>query len=350
MAAVTTTNPADFADRIQTYFNPKLLKALEFELVLASYALRQAYPANGTSIRFFRPRAANTTGVQALTEGGADSGLTLTEVAVGYVDVPLSQRGAASKISDLTQAVDLLNTVQLYVETMGGDAALDLDTVARNALVAGILNSDETYRLFERFAGVEHAASDVVDSSDDFTTFNALSASNAKMTRTRHLAMVTQLRQNRVPMIGGKYVALIAPAVMHDVRQDVDWVAAAVNYDNQALYKRGTIMLDGCVFVEHDNAFREANTYGTHSASGSNYASIYLGREAFGCPELSNKRAGGSPMGPRMTILNQADKADILNRNTFIGWKAYYGAKPFITNVSGEVPHYAILRTKSTFV
>lgn len=345
MAAVTTSNPTDFADRIQTYFNPKLLKALDYELVYANYGLRQAYPAHGTSIRFFRPRAANTTGVGAITEGTTPT--TLTEVAVGHVDVTLSQRGAVAQITDLVQAVDLLNTVSLYVDTMGAEAALDLDTISRNALVTALADSDTTYSAgyFERFAGTTNTG----DSSADFTTFNALTTSNAKMTRARHLACVTQLRAARVPMIGGKYVAITPPQVIHDIRQDTDWVSAATQVDNQALYKRGQIELDGCVFVEHDNPFREGSTYKTFSATGANFTVHYLGQGAFGIPELSNKRAGASPMGPRMTILSNPDKSDVLNLKTLIGWKAFYGAKAFITSVSDDVPHYLSFRCKSTF-
>lgn len=345
MSAVTTSNPNDFSSRVQTYFNPKLQKALAYSLVLASYGLRQAYPAHGTSIRFFRPRAANTTGTGAVAEGTTPT--TLTEVAVGYVDVSLSQRGALATITDLVQAQDLLDTLQVYVETMGADAALDLDTVIRNALVVGLNDSNSTYTnaYFERFAGTTNTGT----SSTDFATFHALSASNAKFTRARHLANVTQLRSARVPMIGGKYVAVTPPQVMHDLRQDTDWVNAATQVNNEALYKNGEIMLDGAVFVPHDNPFREGATYKTYSASGANFTVHYLGAAAFGTPELSNKRAGGSPMGPRMNILSNADKSDPLNLKTFIGWKAYYGAAPFITNVSGEVPHYLSFRCKSTF-
>lgn len=345
MAAVTTANPADFANRIQTYFNPKLLKALDYELVLADYGMRKAYPAHGTSIRFFRPRAANTTGVGAVTEGTTPA--TLTEVAVGYIDVALSQRGALATVTDLVQAIDLLNTVSLYVETMGKDAALDMDTVIRNSLVTSLNDSDNTYtgNYFERFAGVTPTG----DSSDDFTTFHALSAANAKFTRGRHLANVTQLKTSRVPTIGGMYPVLTPPQVFHDIRQDADWVAAATQVNNKALYKHGVIELDGGVFISHDNAFREGATYKTFSSTGVNYTVMYLGKDAFGCPELSNKRAGGSQMGPRISVLANADKTDPLNLKTFIAWKAFWGAKAFITNVSGEVPHYLQFRCKSTF-
>src|SRR5207302_2002202 len=103
-ALVSTSNPADFANRTQTFFNPKLLEALLFKLVLAEYGLRGKYPAIGTTIRFFRPRAANTTNVGALVEGTAPAGLT--EAAVGYVDIALSQRGALAKVTDIVQAID----------------------------------------------------------------------------------------------------------------------------------------------------------------------------------------------------------------------------------------------------
>lgn len=344
MAAVTTSNPADFANRVQTYFNPKLEKALDYALVLASYGLRKAYPAHGTSIRFFRPRAANTTGVGAITEGTTST--TLTEAAVGYVDVALAQRGALATVTDLVQAVDLLDTVRLYVDTMGADAALDLDTVIRAALALGLLNSDATYTgaFFERFAGVVNTGV----SATDFASMAALTAANAKFTRARHLSCITQLRAARVPMIGGKYVVVIPPEGIHDVRQDADWVAAATQVNNQALYKRATIELDGGVFVEADNGLRET-VYGTAAAAGANFSAFYLGMGAFGCPELTNKRAGGSQMGPRIGILNQADKSDPQNLKTYISWKAYWGAKPLITSVSGEVPHYLQFRFKSTF-
>jgi N4-gp56 family major capsid protein len=344
-AIATTSNPADFANRLQTYFNPKLLEATENELVLATYGVRQGYKINGTTIRFFRPRSANRSGVAAIAEGVTPT--NKTEVAVGYVDVPLGQRGALAEITDLVLATDLLNTTQVYVVTMGADAALDLDSVIRDSLAAGLLNSDAAYgtHRFERFAGVTPTG----DSSVDFATFNAMDNANAKMTRARHLANVTQLRTAKVKTIGGKYVAVTPPEVIHDIREDTVWVAAATQVNNQALYKRGVIELDGCVFVEADNGHREADVYGTYNEAGENFGVIYLGRDAFGCPNLKDKRAGGDQMRPKMIILASADKADPLNLKTTIGWKSMWGTAPFITNVAGEVPRYLVFRAKSTF-
>ena len=352
MSAVITTNPADFAKRTQEYFNPKLMEATQENLVLATYGERKKFPAHGTTIRFFRPRPANTTGTGAISEGSKSG--TLTEVAVGYVDVALSQRGGLASISDIVQATDLLDTIALYTKTMGADAALDLDTVVRNALVAALKDSDTKYTsaYFERFAGVTNTG----DSSADFATFNALEAANAKITRARHLGMITQLKNAKVKTIGGKYVAITPPTVIHDVRLDETWVKAVTSVDTPALYKGGQIQLDGCVFVEATNPWIEGSTYGTYSATGDNYGVIYLGEGAFGVPELSNGRAGGSPMGPRMNILASADKTDPQNTTTLIAWKCFYGCGALIVkgndgNVpSWEVPRYGILRVKSTWV
>lgn len=330
------------------------MDAVSYNLVLANYGWRKAYPLNGLTIRFFRPRKANTTGIAAITEN--TTGTTRTVVAVGYKDILLAQRGSVAEISDVVQATDLLDTLKLYTKTMGADAALDMDTVIRDALIAGLKDSNTTWGAlhnFERYP-VGGLATVTADSSDDFDTFKAATQANCKITRAAHLGMVTQLKSQQVPTIGGKYVAITCPQVIHDIRQDTTWVSAATNVDTQALYKRATIALDGAVFVESDNPYIEDETYATYDAADSSnvgliYSNIYLGEGAFGCPELSNKRAGGSQMGPRMQILANADKSDPNNLKTVIAWKAMWGAAPLITNETGTVPHYGILRTKSTF-
>lgn len=368
-ALATTGNPATFANQLQTYFNPKLLEALKLELVLSEYGLRGKYPAHGSAIRFFRPRpalaanvggaAANAVPVGPITEGTTPT--NLTEVAVGYVDVSLSQRGALAKLTDIVQALDLLNTVKIYTETMGAEAALDLDTVVRKGLLTGMQNSDTAFgsgHPFERYPYITITD----DSSNDYDTFKAtanVSKANGKITRAVHLGCVTQLKRSLVPMINGRYVAVTPPEVIHDIRQDANWVSAAV-YDIGKLYKRGVIELDGCVFVEANNGLTEGATYGTATGTpgaGNDlvYTTWYLGKDAFGVPELSNDKAGSSPFGPKMIILAQPDKADPLNLVVTLGWKCYYGAKALIattdgtTPATGEVPRYVQLRTKSTF-
>lgn len=346
MAQITLANPDDFASRVQSFYNPKLLEALKFNLQLAQYGLQGKYPAAGSTptVRFFRPRIANTTGVGAITEGTTP--VTLTETAVGYVDVTLSQRGALAKVTDLVLATDLLDTVKLYTQTMGADAALDLDTVCRNALITALNDSNALYTgaYFERFAGTANTGV----SADDFTTLTGKAAAAANLTRSENMKNLTQLKAAKVPQINGRYLAITPPEVIHDLRQDTTLTAAFTQVDTGSLYKNAQLNLDGTVFIEANNPFRET-VYKTHAAAGAIFSTIYLGAAAFGVPGLDNPKAGGSPMSPQLIIINKPDHANPLGLYVQLGWKAMYGAKALITNVAGEVPHHLVFRSKSTF-
>lgn len=348
MSLISLANPGDFASRVQAFYNPKLQDALKFNLALAPYGLQGKYPAGAVSgvptVRFFRPRIANTVGVGAITEGTTPT--TLSEVAVGYVDVPLTQRGQLAKVTDLVLATDLLDTVKLYTQTMGADAALDLDTVCRNALLTALNDSNATYTgaNFERFGGTANTGT----SSTDFTTLVGKAANASQMTRSENMKCITQLKAAKVPQINGKFVAITPPEVIHDLRQDTTITAAFQYSDVQALYKNAQLSLDGCVFVEATNPFRET-AYKTYAAAGAIFSTIYLGAAAFGVPGLDNVKAGGSPFSPQLIIINKPDHSNPLGLYVQLGWKAMYGAKALITNVAGEVPHHLVFRSKSTF-
>lgn len=362
-AAITSANPADFANRIQKYFSKQLLKALQYNLRLGSYGVAKELPANAAAntIRFFRPRKANRAGVGALTEGQAPA--NLTEVAVGYVDIQLKQRGALAKISDIVRAIDLLDTLDLSSKTMGQDAALDFDTVCSHAICSnpGQADADATANpipagqttmygsngSFERFAGVVNTA----NSANDFATLAGQTTAQSKVTRAVHLGCITQLRVNNVPMINGKYPVITPPQVMFDIRQDATWIAAAV-FDApkmRDLWNWAEFELDGGVFVEQNNPFTELATYGTYDATGAIYSLLYLGADAFGVPKLSGSTAGSDPRQPSMIILSQPDKADPLNQVVTIGWKAFYQAGLLLTNEASDKPHLVQLRAKATF-
>jgi N4-gp56 family major capsid protein len=380
-AAVTTANPADFADRQQTLLNRKLLKSLQFSLALARYAQTDGYSPNGRAIRFFRPRKANLVGINAeavtaftrtivplnattaLTEG-SDAGIAYTEVGLGYVDIYQGQRLGAAIITDIVQAIDLIKTTSQYSTTMGEDAALDYDRVCRDSLIDALFNSNNGYLAgvdggyFERFAGVQNTGV----SADDFATLVGTSKQNGRITRGVALGCVTQLADAKIPTIGGNYVAITSPRVTHDIRQDELWLRAAT-FKGDPLYKDLDLMLDGVAYVKAHNPWVEDQVYGTEdvtpaTADGLIYSTIYLGKDAFGAPKLSNAVAGQSPVAPRVTILDKPDKSDIANRKTVLSWKAYYGAGPFIcktetggaANAIGERPRYIVLRSRSTFI
>lgn len=377
-AQITTTSPADFSNRLQTYFSRQLLKALVYNLRLGAYGVAKELPANSaaSTIRFFRPRTAKkgtaTSGPRALTEG-----VTLTPqtggATIGYVDCALKQRGDLTSMSDIIRAIDLFDTLSVNSTTMGADAALDFDFVCSHAIVSspGVADADGTPNPipagqttmfnsntnFERFAGVFNT----LNSATDFATLAGLSNSAARLTRAVHIGAVTRLKgvggKPGVPMINGKYIALVPPEVMSDLRQDSTWIASAVFNNNK---QAGTLdqwvefELDGCRFVENQSPFIEQSSgYGIYNPSttiaDNIYSNIYLGQEAFGVPKLSSMKAGSDPKAPSLIILDKPDKADPLGQWTTLGWKAFYSAVLLWTNETTDTPHLVVQRSKSTF-
>lgn len=341
MAMHTTSNPADVTYQMQTFFSKKLLEPLENNLTLPKYgAALQEIPKNAgaTSVRFYRRRPASTANVVSLTEGTPIS--TYDEVTMGYVDVSLTQIGQAMKTSDIRSDTAIFNLLQQHIETMGEDAALKCSNIIRAAIHSGMKDLDNA---FERFCGV---AGPNTDSSASYDSLYALSADQARLTRLAVLGAVTTLKANRVPKVNGRYIAQVAPQVMYDIRQDEDWLAAATNAAPEQLFKDEVISLDGVAFVEQDDSIREGDTYGTYSATGTVFSTLVHGKNFYGVTKLAGS---GDPNQPKVFIHKEASKSDPLNQYVLVGWKAFYAACLLLTNLSGDVPHGVIVRSKSTY-
>jgi len=341
---------------------------------MAQFAQKKTAPASGTlAIRFFRPRKARTAtggmGPANLTEGTVAR--RRSEVSIGSLDCYLNQRGDDFEITDVVRATDVLDTLSVYMKTVGADAALDLDrihaasiladaTTNAKALALGIstraqttlFNSNNTYgkataQYFERFAGVVNTG----NSAADFATLAGLTRANAKFTRLEHLRALTQLRANDVKAPDGKvYPVLVPPEIMFDIRQDGTLVNAMTYRDNKKLYAWEEFELDGGAFIEHTNPWQEAaGGYGTYAAAGGIFACLYLGDEAFGTVKLSTNVAGGDPTAPKIVVLDQPDKTDPYNQYVIGAWKCYYGAMLILTSDASDVPHVVALRCQSSF-
>jgi N4-gp56 family major capsid protein len=283
----------------------------------------------------------------------------------------LNQRGDDFEISDVERATDVLDTLNIYMKTLGQDAALDLDTIHAASILADatsnpkalalgistkaqttLFNSNANYgkataNYFERFAGVANTGVSV----NDFATLAGLSKANGKFTRMENMRAVTQLKANDVmPPDGKVYPCIVPPEVMFDVRQDTTIVAAMTQRDNKALYKWESLELDGAAFIEGTNPWQEAaGGYGTYSAAGNIFSVLYLGDEAFGTVRLSTNVAGGDPAAPKITVLDQPDKSDRYNQIVAGAWKVYYGAMMILTSDASDVPHVCALRCQSSF-
>jgi N4-gp56 family major capsid protein len=356
----STSNPADFANNLQIFMDRNWFEALDFKLKFYNYAEKRTVPGNAghTSVRFFRSRKANTNGMNRMgtdyNEGVVPA--NYTEVSRGYVDCSLNQNIQLAKITDVVMAVDPINTVAKYSKTLGKDAALDFDevcsnsmfanaAVAGNKLPAGQRTLYGSNGLFERFCGIDPS----LNSAADFAALAALNPAQARLNRAAHIGAITQLEENDVPMINDRYVAITAPRVTNDMRQDSDWFAAAIrNADTLKLFKGGEFELDGAIFSNTTRAWREGAVYGTRDNTGSIFGVAYMGEEAFGVPELSNGKAGGAGNSPITYLTTKASHSNPAAQFASMGAKSYYGSVLIWTNEATDVPHVVLVRCQST--
>lgn len=300
--------------QLQKQQEPKLLEHAKHNLVLANYGKKHKLKPNqnNRTVTFYRRAAADLTAAGApttLTEGGQ----TLTDRDLTYtaVDVSLTQYGQTARVSDIMSHIALLDFVKDNVALMGEEAALKADSIIRDQL------SHPTTGLAKIYA-------------QKLANFNALvGATNAagRLLPSDILRAVTILENNRAPMINGKYVFIVPPAVASDILNNAEWREVIRNNDAEKYFKGVIGELFNAIIVKHTNPFREANTVdteGTYAAAGTIYSCYALGAEAFGIVDMDS--LGGSPFKPQIIILDKADKSDKLNQYINIGWKTYWGS------------------------
>jgi len=319
MATVTTTNPASIANTLQRYYSRKLLSTIEKQLVLAQFGQKQTLPRKlgDAKIRFFRFGEPSTTGIQDLTEGTPISESAYRELSVEYVDVDLTQVGQVVALTDVLQAVEILNFLDEATEINGKDLALYLDTTIRNELAKHTGTSggvDYSQKNFV-YGGTKTSYSGVYNSGS-YT-------SDAVITSTNLADAATALKIQNCPRVGGYYIGVVAPQVARDlmVYDDV-WLRVSEYQDKENIYRGEVGRMLGIRILETTNPFR-SNTQGTYNENGVVFSSFVFGNETYGTVSMQ----GQSPYAPRMYILNTADKTDPLNQKTLIGFKAWFAAK-----------------------
>lgn len=349
---MATNTTSTLSNQYQNYFSKKLLSYAVQALVLDQFAEKTPLPAKAgnKAITMFRYGAPSTSAIETLTEGTTASGTR--SISLSKIEKTLIQRGQVIKMTDVLTATDLFNSLQQSIKTSGEDAALDLDTLTRNTVVgsnvaggakengdgSALDNSDSLNELY-------------ADGGTDYSTFDQVTDSTAIMAASSILNAVTKLKVNRAqPAKNGMYVAAVSPQVLSDVMKINEWLNAAQYSNVSELYKGEVGSLYGAKFVTttngwssvysaaDDDRFAFATSGGGGRAAGKNiHATLFLGQQAYGVPELGSQ----SPFSPKVIITDTADKSDPLNQLVTCSFKTFWGCLRLNPN------YYAIMRSKT---
>ncbi len=193
-----TTDSSDLSAEMKTFYSKDLIELAKANLVHAQFAEHKSLPRNGGKIIEWRKWSNFKKALKPLEEGVTPNGHTL---AVSTVSKKVEQFGDYSSVSDVLSLTAIDNVIVEYTAKHADNAALTLDTIARNELLNGT----------QVIYGGGRTARSGLQAAD-------------KLTPELVAKAVTQLKKNNAPRIGGDYVCIIHPSVAYDLMRNSEWM------------------------------------------------------------------------------------------------------------------------------
>ena len=299
----TTLLPA-LSDEMKTYYDMNLIDEASANLVHDQFGQKRPIPANGGKKIEFRKFASLPKALTALTEGVTPDSSNLN---VTKVEAQVAQYGAFIVQSDVLELTALDNTILEATKILGRQAGATLDTVTRNALMAG--------------TNVSYAPK-IVSGSETAVTSRDNLDTTAVLTVDVINRVVAKLRGQNAPTINGKYVAIIHPYCAYQLMKDPAWIDAHKYTQSTNLYEGEIGEIGGVRFVQTTEAKIVKNS-GGHAV----FCTLFIGDGAYGVTEITG--------GGLETIIKQkgsAGTADPLDQRSSIGWKAMKTAEILVPN------------------
>ena len=289
------------SENLKTFYDTELLENAKPEMLYAQFAKRQGLPKNrGTTVEW---RKWNTFDkASALQEGVIPTG---QKFGMSSKTGTINQYGTYATISDKLDMHAYDDIILGATEEMAASMAQTQETLIRDALLTNTnvlycdnINKDGSYA---------HTPNSAGEMECDLENMMCL------LTPDMVAKAVTLMKKNRVPTIGGKYVAVIHPSVAYDLRKSSAWIEAH-KYASPAEIFNGEIgELHGCRFIE--NVFAPVLQGGEYSnCQGTcTYATFIFGKDAFGIIDPEE--------GAQMVIHDKSQIGGPLNQYSTVGYK-----------------------------
>ena len=289
---------------IKMTYDRQLIERAMPALVFSRYGVSKNIPARGGTTIEIRKLSSLPLATTALTEGTYPTQVVAT---FSTIAISVSQYGQWAAVSDLvdTQAYD--NVVAEFVENFGESMGKTLDIIIRDAIFAGVSNT-------------QYAGSATTRASLQATT---ATASNKYMDSAEIREAVNTLKRSDVaPVVDGKYVMVLHPDSAKDLFSDADIVNAfsyaANRGDGNPLFSGVLGDYMGVRFVETTHSPTINQT--TATIYNYIYRALLIGKGAYAISKLDALSAK-TILHPRGT----GGHADPLEQVTQIGWKAAVG-------------------------
>lgn len=298
-ALADTSTPNDLSPTMKTFYRTNLLENARSEHYFAQFGQKAPLPKNSGNIVEWRKFDTFAKKLTPLTEGVTPDG---NKVNMSKITSTINQYGDYTTISDLLELRAIDPIISHVTEEHGAQAGDTIDTVIRNAVVAG--------------SNVYFAPKLAADGTE--TAVTARTSIDKTCTITPKLVdqVVTFLKKQKAPKINGYYVAIIHPSVSYDLRESAGWLDAHKYSQPEEIFNGEIGMLHGVRFIEDT----EAKVWTT--TNGAVYATMFFGKDAYGIID---------PTAESMEVIvkqrGSAGTSDPLDQRGTVGWKASTAAK-----------------------
>ena len=286
---INVTTQSGMSPTMKTFYDTTLLENAREAMVFTQFGKKQ--PIHGGKVEW---RKFNTfdKALTPLQEGVIPTGKNF---GMTKIEGEITQHGDYTAVSDRLELESYDDVIFGATEEMGAAEGETFDTLTRNVLVAG--NSV----LYCPNGDAE------VDSRASLTKACILTPDIVNRA-------ATWLKKNKAPKIEGSYVALIHPSVAYDLRNSDEWKEYHKYNDVAPIFKGEIGELHGVRFVEVNNGKIWGGT------SGAVYATLFLGKDAFGVIEPEGE-------GMEMIVKTKGQIGGPLEQFSTIGYKFCHGAK-----------------------
>ncbi len=225
---------------MQSYYNTELLHNARTKLIYSQLGKKQFLPANHGETVQWRKWNTFAKAMTPLQEGVIPTGQRLGQSAL---HVSVQQYGDYAAVSDRLDLHAVDNTIAGAAEEMGAAGGETADTLVRNELCTGtsVLYADTTD-----------------ENGKPLSTPVArcqLKADNNRLTPDTVNRAYTFLKKQKAPFFeGNKYVAVIHPSVVYDLRSSRDWLEVHKYAATRPIFNGEIGELHGVRFIETTEA------------------------------------------------------------------------------------------------
>lgn len=287
---------------MKDFYDTELLENTRVKQVYAQFGKTQRLPAGHSGTVEWRKWNTFARAGQ-LQEGVIPTGQSFGSTKLTGV---INQYGTYTTISDRLELRAYDDVIMGATDEMSASAAETQEILIRDALLA---NTNVLYCDNIDIGTGAFKSTPTTPATMGATTTDGWAMLTPKMINKA----VTIMKKNRVPLIGGKYVAVVHPSVAHDLRDNKDWIEVHKYAATTEIFNNEIGELHGARFIENVYAPVLKGDY-VNKSGGATYATYFFGKDGFGIIDPE----GGAL---EMIVKDKSEVGGPLNQFSTIGYK-----------------------------